>query len=112
MNTDIVTLNECNNTGSYIHIYYYPIAGAWVSYGISAYLLGYFCKSKGIQTIESYSFELQMPSVIVMDAVDIAKQSSVITNSGSYYLLDSDRKLDNDEYRSWASGLRNNCAKL
>ncbi len=104
---DQITLNECLNEGSTIHAYYNPIAGAWFSYGISAFLLKELCKSQGILAIESYSKTLQMPSSFVVDIIDIAKHADSSTKiDSSYYVLKVNQIADDEKYGSWASNLR------
>ncbi len=107
MNTDLITLNECRNDGKTIYAYYQPISGAWFTYGISAYLLKNLCKENGIQALETYSKEMQMPCVFVIDIVDVAQGRIVKKASSNYYELISEAELDNNEYRSWAKILRN-----
>ncbi len=106
MDTDLITLNECRNDGKTIYAYYQPISGAWFTYGISAYLLKNLCKKKGIQALETYSKDMQMPCVFVIDIVDVAKGIGVYKQSDSYYELIADTALVDKEYVSWVKRLR------
>ncbi len=106
MNEEII-LNECRNDGSTIHIYYNAISGAWISYGISAFLLRNLCDGNGIPSIESYSEVLQMPSVFIVDIVDLNKCAASSRDiDSSYYILTVNEVADDDRYLPWASSLR------
>ncbi len=104
MNTELITLNECQNTGNIIHLYYNSISGCWNAFGISAFLLKELCKAKNITAIESYSKEYQMPTSFVIDVVDVLKNATIIKSVDSYYALEVEGKIE--DYGSWASSLR------
>jgi hypothetical protein len=55
MNTQIITIDEYNNDGSLINLYYNESIGEWCAYGFSAYRLWLFCKSNGYNTLQSFS---------------------------------------------------------
>ncbi len=103
---EAITLNECQNNGSTIHLYYNPVAGSWFSYGISAFLLKELCKANDILAIESYSDEYQMPSTFVMDIVDVIKFAAIVRSVDSYYAVEVNDKVDEEQYMPWAAQLR------
>ncbi len=106
MNHDIITLNEVQNNGMTIHLYYNACAGIWTAYGISAYALEKICSENGITALTSYSHEMQMPCTMVIDVMDVAKNANVAKSSDSYYVLITDRRVADEVYIVWASRLR------
>ncbi len=104
---DRITLNECLNDGSTIHAYYNPVAGAWFTYGISAFLLKELCKSHDILAIESYSEFLQMPCAFVVDIIDVSKHAvSSLSGDSSCRVMTVSGNVEDEDYISWASNLR------
>ncbi len=96
MNTDIITINECNNDGKTIHVYYQPISGAWFAYGFSAFLLKNLCQYRDIQALESYSKEMQMPwNVVSKYPFD------------NHCIINIEKQAVMNDYTSWAKSLRN-----
>ena len=47
MISDVITLNEYKNDGSFLHLYFLDSVDAWVAYGLSAYSLRLFVKAQG-----------------------------------------------------------------
>ncbi len=107
MNTDIITINECNNDGKTIHVYYQPISGAWFAYGFSAFLLKNLCQYRDIQALESYSKEMQMPCVFVIDIVDVAQNVVSKYPFDNHCIINIEKQAVMNDYTSWAKSLRN-----
>ncbi len=106
MDTDLITINECRNDGKTIYAYYQPISGAWFTYGISAYLLKQLCDRHNIQALETYSKEMQMPCVFIIDIVDIMSISTHKHISDNHSIINVESQVDEKDYRIWAQDLR------
>lgn len=102
MNENIV-LNEVNNRGDRIHMYFNGWVGLYVAYGVSAFLL-----SKETEVSPSYSEDMQMPvAVINAGHYDQLKQQlEVIKKIDNYRCLKADIPYDEKGYSEWAGALR------
>ena len=102
MNEKIV-LNEVNNAGDRIHLYFNGWVGLYVAYGISAYLL-----SKETKVAPSYSVDLQMPvAVINTGHYDLLTQRlEVLKKVENYRCLKTSVAYDEEAYSEWAGALR------
>lgn len=101
---DKIVLNEVNNSGDRIHLYFNGWIGLYLAYGVSAYLL-----SKETDVSPSYSEDMQMP-VAVINSVhyDILKQKlEVLKKVENYRCLKTKAAYSEDEYSEWAGALRN-----
>ena len=76
MNADVITLNECKNDGTFLHLYFDKPMNVWAAYGLSAYKLRLFGKSNGCNNLREFSKELQMPCTIVGDRKSTRLNSS------------------------------------
>jgi hypothetical protein len=100
---DIIVLNEVNNTGDRIHLYFNGLVGLYVTYGISAFLL-----SKETAVTPKYSDDMQMPVVVINAGhYDLLKQQlEVLEKVKNYRCLKATVTFDESEYSEWASQLR------
>jgi len=109
MNIDTITLNECRNDGSYIHLYRNKDVAAWTAYGISAYALRLFTKSNGYGSLRGFSDTMQMPCTIVgddavKDIVQNAAETQII--SDVYLSVSMHDTLDMSAYAKWTGKLK------
>lgn len=102
MNANI-TINEVNNTGDRIHLYYNGLVGLYVAYGISAFLL-----SMETQVSPSYSQDMQMPAAVINVAHynQLKEKLEVVGKGENYRCLRASVAYDEGEYTEWASELR------
>lgn len=98
-----IVLNEVNNAGDRIHLYFNGWVGLYVAYGISAYLL-----SKETKVAPSYSVDLQMPvTVINTGHYDLLTQRlEVLKKVENYRCLKAEAEYNEEAYSEWASALR------
>lgn len=109
INIDIITLNECKNDGSYIHLYFQKSVAAWVAYGMSAYALRLFSKSNGTNNVRGFSKEIVMPCTIVgEDAVKYITQGAAETldMSDDYLSVRMPDAVDTSAYQKWTNKLK------
>ena len=98
---EIITLNEIQNDGRYIHLYYNGLVGLYAAYGYSAYNL---CKEMALDNV-SYSHNLLMPVVAIntMHLEELVGRLTVTSSNNGYYCLKVDNPLDENEYSEWAN---------
>lgn len=60
MNLDLISLNEVENDGKTIYLYFNREVGLYTAYGFSAFLVAHV-----VDPVCSFSEELQMPVVLV-----------------------------------------------
>ena len=101
--SDKIVLNEVNNTGDRIHLYFNGSVGLYVAYGISAFLL-----SKETKVTPKYSDDMQMPVVVInVGHYDQLEQRlEVLEKVENYRCLKATVAYDESEYSEWASQLR------
>ena len=102
MNEKIV-LNEVNNAGDRIHLYFNGWVGLYVAYGISAFLL-----SKETKVSPSYSQDMQMPVAVINSAHydELKKELEVLKKVENYRCLKAKAQYNDHEYDEWAATLR------
>ncbi len=61
IDTTLITLNECLNDGTVIHLYYNDKRDAWMAYGLSAYMLCHIGEKSYLSILCVFSDEIQMP---------------------------------------------------
>ncbi len=111
MNTELITLNECQNDGYTIHLYYNPIVGIWTAYGISAYALRLFGKTHAQYNQRGFAEDLQMPCTVAdKHTIDIlfSTINKEVLADETYLKFRLEDKIDTEAYRRWAAKLRNN----
>ena len=59
-NKDLITLNEVQNDGKTIHLYFNQEVGLYVAYGCSA-----FCAAHIVNIIAAFSEDMQMPVALL-----------------------------------------------
>ena len=109
MNTQTITIDEYNNDGSLINLYYNESIGEWCAYGFSAYRLWLFCKSNGYNTLQSFSQEMQMPCLIITKEVlmQLLQNTTDITEqTDSHIGIRMPEKITMDAYRGWVKTLK------
>ena len=100
---EMITLNEVNNDGKSIYLYFNGLIGLYAAYGFSAYLL-----SKNTEVKVSYSQSMQMPVVVINSTHldEVKKALKVKEQKQSFCCLAVDEPLKEDEYSDWAGKLR------
>ena len=105
--TDDITImmNEVNNDGRKIHLYFNPSFGQYVAYGIS----GYVASKIGNIVEYLYDEDIQMPMVKIDDRqlnlLGIA-DNPAIKEKREYVRLTAFRPFNQAEYIKWATQLR------
>ncbi len=110
MNTELITLNECNNDGYSIHLYFNPTVGIWTAYGISAYALRLFGKTHAQYNQRGFSEEMQMPCTVAdRHTIDIlfSTINKEVLLDETYLHFKLQDKIDIEAYRRWTAKLRN-----
>lgn len=101
--------NEVVNGGERVHLYRDGLTGEWRAFGISAYGLKEACRGVGCEFRETFSAEMQMPSVAVSDAwigiIECAARE-VESRRGDSVTLGVDFSVDMDDYIAWAQRVR------
>ena len=67
MNKEEITINEVQNDGKTIHLYFNPEIGLYVAYGFSAFFAAHI-----VDVIAAFSEDLQMP-VALMRKPDVSE---------------------------------------
>ncbi len=109
MNTELITLNECQNDGYSIHLYYNTMVGIWTAYGISAYALRLFGKAHAQYNQRGFSEEMQMPCTVAdKHTIDIlfSTINKEVLDDETYLHFKLEDKIDIEAYRRWAKKLR------
>lgn len=101
---ELITINEVNNDGKSIYLYFNGLIGLYAAYGFSAYLL-----SKNTEVKVSYSESMQMPVVVINSTHldEIKRKLKVKEQKQSFCCLVVDEPLNEDEYSDWAEAARN-----
>ncbi len=60
IDTTLITINECVNDGTGVHLYYNDNNDTWIAYGVSAYILSQI-GMEPMNIVYGYSNEIQMP---------------------------------------------------
>lgn len=112
INSEIITLNELNNDGSEINLYYNRSIGVWTAFGLSAYALRLFGKTYSQDNPRGYSEELQMPCTVAdkrtLDKLIKQFDPDSVTDITTVEILRfkiSDT-VDLDAYQQWAHKLK------
>lgn len=98
-----VTINEVNNAGDRIHLYFNGWVGLYVAYGVSAFLL-----SKETEVSPSYSEDMQMPAAVINVAHynELKGKLEMLRKGENYRCLKAKAHYDDNEYTEWAASLR------
>ena len=99
-----ITLNEVQNDGKTIHLYFNPEIGLYVAYGFSAFFAAHI-----VDVIAAYSEDLQMP-VALMRKPDVSElRLSTVKHQHDYhqyYKLELKRELPLDDYARWVDSVK------
>lgn len=104
MNKEVITLNEVQNDGKTIHLYFNPEFGLYTAFGFSAFYAAHI-----VDVIAAYSEELQMP-VALMRKSDVS-ELRLSTNKLQhdyhvYYKLGLKHELPLDDYARWVDSVK------
>lgn len=109
MNADVITLNECKNDGTSLHLYFDKSTNAWAAYGLSAYGLRLFGKSNGCSNLRGFSKTMQMPCTLVGDDAipQLLRHATVLQRMNDSYLHVRMRDtVDMSAYAKWTNKLK------
>lgn len=110
MNKEVITLNECQNDGGKIHLYYNKELDVWIAFGLSGYQLRLFVKGLGLHNnFRTFSKEMQLPFTVVDEDVvkKLLSQKAINQHVESDYIaVNVADKVDLDAYRKWTKKLR------
>lgn len=109
MDTQAITIDEYNNDGSFINLYYNESIGEWCAYGFSAYGLLLFCKSNGYNVLQSFSKGMQMSCLIITKEVLmqlLQKTADITEQTDSHVRIRMPEKITMDAYRGWVKTLK------
>lgn len=105
MNIEKIILQEAENDGQTVNIYYDEMIGKYVAYGLSAFYL-----TMVVNPILSYSDKLGMPVAILSQRKFFdARQSMTLVEkiSHEYYKLKLRKRIGNVGYEKWIQELMN-----
>lgn len=111
MNIDQIHLNEAQNDGTQLHLYYSDNVHMWIAYGYSAYALRLYVKSRGYDNLRNFSYKFQMPCTVVAPdtMMMLRKTEKIITEIiGSYICFEVKEGINISYYLSWVGKLREN----
>ena len=104
MDKDTITLNEVNNDGKTIHLYFNTEVGLYVAYGFSAFFAAHI-----VNVITAFSEDLMMP-VALMRKQDVSElRMSTIKHEHQYhvyYRLELKHKLSLTDYTRWSNSVK------
>ena len=104
MDKDTITLNEVNNDGKTIHLYFNTEVGLYVAYGFSAFFASHI-----VNVITAFSEDLMMP-VALMRKQDVSElRMSTIKHEHQYhvyYQLELKHKLSLADYSRWSNSVK------
>lgn len=99
-----ITLNECANDGSDIHLYFNPKIGFYTAYGLSAYIADHI-----VEGPKSFSDEYQMPVMIIAPGEVLSLRSAtekVQHMQHEYYHFKSRSMIGTEGYAKWVKSLK------
>jgi len=104
MHSEIITINEVQNDGKTIHLYFNSEIGLYVAYGFSAFFASHI-----VDVITAYSEDLQMP-VALMRKPDVTElRLSTVRyqhDYHEYYRLELKKDIPLDDYPRWADSTK------
>ena len=104
MNKDTITLNEVQNDGKTIHLYFNSEVGLYVAFGFSAFFASHI-----VNVISSFSEDLMMPVALMRKADVTELRLSTIKHQHDYhqyYRLELKKGIALDDYVRWAKSLK------
>lgn len=108
MDAEIVQLNENQNDGTSIHLFYTESLDMWVAYGHSAYALRLYVKARGKDNLRSFSYTLQLPCTIVGNETikEMRKTVAIKEEQEDYLIFAHLKPFDRTDYLRWTDKLR------
>ena len=107
MNTASIRLNEQQNDGLTIHLYYNAPTDTWLAYGPSAYALRLYIKRQGHDNLRSYSRELELPCTMVgNESVKQIRRQYAVDADGEHLVWRVDEPFSQEDYRAWIGKLQ------
>lgn len=109
MTAEVITLNECKNDGSFLHLYFDKSTNTWAAYGLSAYGLRLFGKSNGCNNLRGFSKKLQMPCTLVGEDTipQLLRRASILQQMNDSYLqIHMQDAIDMSAYAKWTNKLK------
>ena len=104
MDKETITINEVQNDGKTIHLYFNTEIGLYVAYGFSAFFASHI-----VNVITAFSEDLMMP-VALMRKPDVTelRLSTIkhVHNYHVYYRLELKKELALDDYTRWANSTK------
>ncbi len=93
-----ITINEVENDGRTIHLYFNGLVGLYVAYGLSAFIL-----SKQTEVKPSFSEDYQMPVVVINQAhcESLKGKLEVVKEAKRYCCLRVEEPVDEHAYDEW-----------
>lgn len=101
---DVVVLNEVENDGKTIHLYFSKEIGLYVAYGFSAFFAAHI-----VDVIASFSEDIQMPvALLKKPVVDELRLSchKISHEHHVYYRLELKHELGLDDYARWVESVK------
>ena len=103
MEKDTITLNEVQNDGKTIHLYFNSEVGLYIAFGFSAFFASHI-----VNVITAFSEDLMMP-VALMRKADVSElRSSTVKHQHDYhkyYRLELKHEIAMDDYVRWAKSV-------
>ena len=104
MDKELITLNEVENDGKTIHLYFNTEIGLYVAYGFSAFFASHI-----VNVITTFSEDLMMP-VALMRKPDVSelRRSTIkhVHEYHVYYRLGLKKGMPLDDYVRWANSTK------
>jgi len=110
MDKDIITIQEVENDGQSIFLYYDKMAGVYLAYGLSAYYA-----TMVTDPMISYSEEMMMPVVLLKrENILYLRQSlkKIDHTPKTYYRFRLRSYIGEGDYDRWAQAQRENFDKI
>lgn len=103
-NKDLITLNEVQNDGKTIHLYFNMEVGLYVAYGFSAFFASHI-----VDVITAFSEDMQMPVALMRKHEVSELKLSCIKHQHDYheyYKLELKNEIPLDDYSRWANNTK------
>ena len=109
MDKEQILLNETQNDGRYLHLYYSDNVHMWIAYGYSAYALRLYAKSRGSDNLRNFSYKFQLPCTVVGHETMMKLRKDVMIVKeiiDSYICFELSEEINVTYYLSWIEKLR------
>lgn len=105
MDDILILMNEVENDGRTVHLYFSPYFKRYIAYGISAYIITRM--AHGVECY--YDDDMQMPMVKMSDS-QLKRIGSevrkIVANERNYWRMEAILEYDEKGYAEWAGFLR------